>query len=144
MTDLDIVDSTKETISIYGERVAQVTLDMLYRIDAQKNLKDLAYFEQLTKEYQIYAEDLRTIRVPTVTQAVHLELMNYSYNLSKLYNSFVIADSDPFSSLVIISQFQTIQTTDQQLYALLANYFKNNGIIFDIESTRNFWKNFEN
>jgi hypothetical protein len=70
--------------------------------------------------------------------------MNYSYNLSKLYSALASADSDPFSSLVVISQFQTIQTNDQQLYRLLANYFKNNGIIFDTDTTRNFWKNFEN
>jgi hypothetical protein len=144
LSDLNVVESTEETISIYGDRVAQVSLDMFYRMDTFKYLKDLAYFEQLAKEYRVYAEDLRTISVPTVTQEVHLELMNYSYNLSKVYDSFVNADSDPFSSLVIISQFQTIQTNDQQLYAVLADYFKNNGIIFDTDTTRNFWKNFEN
>ncbi len=143
LSDLNIVESTEETISIYGDRVAQVTIDTLYRIDSYKYLKDLAYFEQLAKEYKTYAEDLRGIRVPTVTQEVHLELMNYSYNSSKLYEALVSADTDPFTSLVIISQFQAIKINDQQLYGLLANYFKNNGIIFDTDTTRNFWKNFE-
>jgi len=142
--DLSIVESTKDTITIYGDRVAQVAISALMRLDSRKNLKDMAYFEQLAKDYKTYSSELAQVRVPTVSQDAHLELVNYLYNTGMVFDALVKADADPLSSLVIISQYQTIQINDQQLYTTLSKYFKNNDIIFDTESTIRFWRNFEN
>lgn len=142
--NLYIVNSTKETITVYGDRVAQVASSALLRMDSYKNLKDMAYLSQIAKEYKTYAEELSQVRVPSVTKDIHLQLINYLYNTGVFFDSLVSADADPLSSLVVLSQYKTMQVNDTQLYTSLSQYFKNNAIIFDTESTVRFWSVFGN
>lgn len=142
--NLIVTESTKDTITIYGDRVAQVALGAYSRMDGYKNLKDMAYLSQIAKEYKTYAQELSEVRVPGVTKDIHLQLINYVYNTGVFFESLVNADADPFASLVVISQFRAMQINDTQLYISLAQYFKNNAIIFDTESTNRFWNTFQN
>ena len=135
-TDLNIVNSTKESITAYGDRVAQASIGALTKMDSHKNLEDTEYFLALSEEYKDYAYELSQVSVPTVSQELHIELINYLYKTAILYENFVKADADPLSSLVIITQYKNSTTNDAQLYTALSQYFKNNDIIFDIESTK--------
>lgn len=142
--DLQIVQSSKETLTVYGDRTAQVALTALSKMDMYKNLGDSEYLLTLSKEYKTYADQMSQITVPVASQEAHLELINYLYQTSIFFETMVSADKDPLSSLVIVSQYKTIEISDVQIYTALSQYFKNNGIIFDTESTIRFWKNFEN
>lgn len=143
-TDLSITESTKNTITIYGDRTAQVSLDAFIQMDTYKYLKENQYIAKIAQEYKVYAQSLSQVTVPTVFEEVHLALINQIYNTSVLFDSMINADSDPLSSLVIMTQYQNISLNEDELYTILSDYFKNNGIIFDTETTRNFWKNFGN
>ncbi len=142
--DLNVSESTKETITIYGDRVAQATLDLYIEMDSYKHLSESIYLLKIANTYKTYAESLKQIRVPTVTQDIHLKLMNYSYKTSKLFEVLGGSNSDPMTILVIIGQFKASQISDVQLYTTLSEYFKNNDILFDTESTIRFWYNFAN
>lgn len=142
--DLNIVPSNKDTITIYGERVAQTSLSSLLKMDSYKNLGDAEYLVMISKAYMTYADDLSQISVPTVTQEAHLELINYLYKTSIFFDTMISADRDPLASLVVISQYRNTEINDSQIYTTLSQYFKNNDIIFDTESVSTFWRNFEN
>lgn len=142
MVDLSIVETSQQSLLSYGERTAQVALTALTKMDTYQNLKDAEYFLALSKEYKTYADEMSRVTVPSTSQEVHLELINYLYRTSTFFETMVNADKDPLSSLVILSQYKTLIVDDIQIYTALSQYFKNNGIIFDTESTINFWQNF--
>ncbi len=142
--DLTIVESSKDSLKTYGERVSQVALESLIIMDSYRNLADLNYVAKIAEEYKTYSSNMKDIVVPTVAQDIHLQLINYLYNTGVLLDSMSKTDSDPMTALVVMSQFQTIETSEETMYTSLGQYFKNNGIIFDTESVINFWKKFEN
>lgn len=142
--NLTITESSKETVEIYGDRLAQSVLSFLTRLDSYKNLNSKAYIAKISEEYKSFAEELTLIRVPGVTKEPHLELVNYMYKTSIFYNSLNSSDDDPVSSLVILNQYKQIELDDGELYTILGEYFKNNDIIFTTESTKTFWKQFQN
>lgn len=143
-SDITIISSQKDTLTSYGERFAQVTLDFFAKMNEAKYLTEKAYIEKLSVEYKIYAQELSFIKVPSVAIEPHLAIMNYAYSAGVLFETFLNVDADPLSAIVIITQFKAISVDDQIVYKTLAQYFKNNAIIFDTESTKRFWQMFEN
>jgi Bacterial TSP3 repeat len=144
LKDLTVVESTNQTITIYGDRVAQAALALYYEMDSYKNLQDAEYLLKISASYKKYGDTLLGITVPTVTQDVHLVLVNYMYKTSTFFEVLSKADADPMTGLVVASQYRATQTNENQLYTTLGQYFKNNGILFDTESTDRFWKKFAN
>lgn len=144
LKDLNITISNNDTLAVYGDRVAQISISYLSEMDSYKNLKDSEYLLTVSKIYKKYANDVSQITVPSVAQEVHLELLNYLDRTSIFFETMTSADKDPLASLVIITQYRNIDVSDSQIYTTLSQYFKNNDIIFDTESTNAFWKNFEN
>ncbi len=144
LSNLNIVESNNQTITIYGDRVAQTAVSFFTTLDSYKNLNDSAYLSKVASSYRNYAEELVQITVPTVSQDIHLLLVNHNYKLASLFDVLSRSDADPMTTLVITSQFKASGINEIQLYTSLASYFKNNGIIFDTESTVRFWNNFTN
>lgn len=142
--DLKLIDSNKETITTYGERLSQVAIDALTSMDSFKNLKDMEYIAKIAQEYKNYSLNVKEILVPGVAKDIHLQLVNYLFNTGVLLDAMSKTDSDPISALVVMNQFKTIETNEDMIYTYIAEYFKNNGIIFDTEIAINFWKKFEN
>lgn len=144
LQDISTTPSSIETISIYGDRMAQAGINHFLILDSFKDKKDtLTYFLQLSTQYQKYAEELLTITVPTEAQDIHVELINITLDTKLFFDSLVNAENDPLVAIAIAAQYQAKTTKDVQLYTTLANYFKNNAIIFETESTQNFWNYFE-
>lgn len=143
LDELNIVESSKETVEIYGDRLAQNIFSFLTRLDGHKYLKGKEYIEKVSKEYESFAIELSQMRVPNVVQEPHLALANYMHKTSVFYASLNAGDGDPLSSLVVLNQYKQIELTDERLYTILAEYFKNNGIIFTTESTIRFWSQFQ-
>jgi hypothetical protein len=113
-------------------------------MDSFKNMKQTtSYFDTLAQQHIQYIEELKQINVPDVVMDAHVALVNNLTQSQRFFESIVMADADPVATLVIVAQYRAQQTSEYELYITLANYFKNNGIIFDTESTNNFWKFFE-
>jgi hypothetical protein len=144
LKDLTVTESTNETITIYGDRIAQAAIALYYEMDSYKNFQDAEYLLKISAAYKKYGDTLFVVRVPAVMQDVHLVLVNYMYKTSTFFEVLSRADADPMAGLVVASQYKATQISEQQLYTTLGQYFKNNGILFDIESTDLFWKNFAN
>ncbi|MEN9921515.1 MAG: hypothetical protein RLZZ517_493 [Candidatus Parcubacteria bacterium] len=144
MNDVRVVPSTKESITAYGDRYAQIAVDVFIKMDSYKNLEDLAYLQKIGEAYTQYAVDISTISVPDVFKDVHLALLNQLYRTGVFFEKTASAEKDPLSSIVVATQYRSTSVSEGQLYTTLANYFKNNAIIFDTDSTKNFWKRFEN
>lgn len=143
-SDILNTTSTTETITIYGDRVAQIALDFFLELDSYKNFQDSVYLMKISEAYKNYADNLLQISVPGVLQDVHLAFVNYMYKTGIFFEVLAKTDADPMTSLVVTTQYKATQLSEQQLYTTLGSYFKNNGIIFDTESTDRFWKNFQN
>lgn len=143
-TSIYTVNSTSDTVEVYGDRLAQVSLSNLYRMDNIVKFNESTYLGQIGKEYKAYAEELKGISVPTIMAEAHLQLMNYLYKTGVFYESLSKADEDPLTSVVIMNQYKELPVDDVALYTAIAQSFKNNGIIFDTESTINFWQKFQN
>lgn len=142
--NLNISESSNETVEIYGDRLAQSVISFLTRLDGYKNLKDKAYIAKISDEYEAFAQELTQIRVPGVVKEPHLALVNYMYKTSVFYDSLNNSDKDPLTSLVVLNQYKQIELTDGKLYTILGEYFKNNDIIFTTDTTATFWKQFQN
>lgn len=143
--DLQIVSSTEESISAYGERYAQIAISIFLELDSYKNMRDdLAYLKKNGEVYQQYANQILIMSVPDVFEDVHVELLNQIINTSSFFEKISEAEDDPVTALIVTVQYQNTQVSERGLYTTLSNYFKNNGIIFDTDSTSNFWKQFEN
>ena len=143
--DVNTVASTAESITAYGDRYAQIAISIFTQIDANKNIRDdVVYLKKVSEIYADYTNQIALMSVPDVFTEVHVELLNIVNDTSVFFEKVAQADDDPVSALVVAAQYRNTQSSEGLLYTSLANYFKNNGIIFDTESTLNFWKQFEN
>ncbi len=143
IADLAVTGSTKETITIYGDRVAQAAIAFFLEMDSYKNFSNSQYLLKISDVYKKYADTLVQIRVPGVVQDVHLVFANYIYKTGVFFEVLSKSDTDPITSLVVMSQYRATEISEQQLYTTLGQYFKNNDILFDTESTIRFWNNFQ-
>lgn len=141
-SDLNTTQSTPETVSIYGDRVAQVTLDNYSKMDKVRNLQEITYLKNIASIHREYVQELLSISVPDVLQEAHIEIVNGVYNTAVLFEMLTSDIEDPVVAITLLTQYQAVQPDDVQLYTLMAMYFKNNDIIFDTESTINFWNKF--
>lgn len=142
--NLNIVVSTKESISAYAERLSQIALGYFSTMDLHKNLPSLAYMTKVSEQYKLYGQEASQMSVPDVFVDAHLTLINQLNNTSIFFNSVAKGEEDPVTAMIISAQYQSIEVGELSVYTTLANYFKNNAIIFDTDSTHNFWSKFQN
>jgi hypothetical protein len=142
--NLNIVPSTKESISAYGERLAQIALGHYTTMESYKNIKDISYFSKISQEYKKYGENASVISVPDVFIDAHIALINQLNNTAVFFDSIAKGEQDPVTAMVISAQYQATEIGEADVYTTLSNYFKNNAIIFDTDSTHNFWIKFQN
>ncbi len=143
MGDLTIVASTKESVAVYGDEFAQTSVRYLKQMDSYKNLSEGPYLKNMSQTYKDFAMTMSQIDVPTVTQDVHIQIINQLYKAGIMFDYMTRSDQDPVSAMMIIGQYDAGQKTEGALYTSLAQYYKNNGIIFTDTVTINFWKSFE-
>lgn len=142
--NLNIVPSTKESISAYGERLAQIALEHYTTMESYKNIRGIDYFSKISQEYKKYGENASSMSIPDVFANVHLTLINQLNNTAVFFDSIVKGEQDPVTAMVISAQYQSTEGGETEVYTTLSNYFKNNDIIFDTDSTNNFWLKFQN
>jgi hypothetical protein len=143
LDSMTIVASTKESVKTYGDEFAQTSVRYLQQMDSYKALSEVPYLAKMSEAYKDFAMAMSQIDVPSVAQDVHLQIINQLYKAGTMFDFMTRSDEDPVSAMLIIGQYQAGQQNEAALYTSLAQYFKNNGIIFDDTVTVNFWKYFE-
>jgi hypothetical protein len=142
--DIKTTISNKDTVAIYGDRVAQETINHLVILDSFKKYEDIfMYSLQVSNQYKKYIEELQTISVPTVAEDIHVELLNNLQDTRIFFQSLISSNTDPLVVIAFIAQYQAKSQNEMDLYTSLARYFKNNGIIFETDSTIKFWNFYE-
>lgn len=143
LSDFTIVASSKDSVRTYGTDFARISTSYLERMNSYKNLSESQYLAQMSDAYNEFAVAMADISVPTVAQDVHVQIVNRLHNAGVMFGVMIKSEEDPVSAMVIIGQYQAQQQGEAALYTSLAQYFKNNGIIFDDIATTRFWNYFE-
>jgi hypothetical protein len=133
------VQAIKESITAYGDVLAQENLSLLKQLDLQKDLPENEYLLTIGQIYKDSAISLSRINVPNTLVETHVKLINNTYNTGVLYIELAKSEQDTMTMLVLLSKQKVIQESTSNLYSMLAQYFKNNGIIFSMDTSVNFW-----
>jgi hypothetical protein len=112
-------------------------------MESYKTLSEVQYLAKMAATYKEFAAAMSTISVPDVAKDVHIQIVNRLYNAGVMFEVISKSDEDPVSAMVVVGQYQAQQQGEAALYTSLAQYFKNNGIIFDDTATARFWNYFE-
>ena len=142
-SDLNIISSSKETVKKYGDVFAEISVRYLIKMDSYKNLPESQYMPKIMQAYIDQANELAQIDVPDVAGDIHLEIINQTYAAGELLQMGLKEDTDPVQFTLAIAKYQASLEGDTGLYTTLAQYFVNNGIIFDSTTSINFWNYFK-
>jgi hypothetical protein len=142
--NLNIAQSTIESVEKYGDDFAQVSIKYYTKLDSLKSLPEAAYLKAISDVYFDFSSELAQIDTPGVAADVHIKIVNRIYQTGTLIRTLVDSKTDPLVIMVAIGHHQKVVDSDAQLYTSLAEYFKTNGIIFDNATTIRFWNYFEN
>lgn len=141
-SDLTITGSSPDGVKAYGTIFAETALANLTYMDSLKSLPDTQYIPRITAAYREYADEMAAIEVPDVAQEIHLKIINSIYQTSDLIELLVETEQDPVTALVALGVHQA-SGNDDYLYTSMADYFKNNDILFDDTNVTRFWNYFE-
>lgn len=142
--DMNMVQSTLESVKKYGEEFAQISTSYYIKMDNLRNLPESSYLSEISGVYSEFAQSLADIEVPGVAVDVHLELSNRIYETGRMLEAVSKSNTDPVVAMVAIGKHQASASNDLQLYTSLAKYFSSNGIIFDDTISINFWNYYKN
>jgi hypothetical protein len=143
LSDFVVIASSKESVRVYGSEFARLSMMYLNRMESYKTLSEVQYLAKMAATYKEFAAAMSTISVPDVAKDVHIQIVNRLYNAGVMFEVISKSDEDPVSAMVVVGQYQAQQQGEAALYTSLAQYFKNNGIIFDDTATARFWNYFE-
>jgi len=141
--NINQVDSTDENLQKYGNDFAIIYLDYMKQISQVDDSNDDLYILKIADLYESFANVLISINVPSVAVNVHLEIVNKLYNTGFLFKELSDYKKDPLKSLLAIRKAKENSAGETELYISLANYFKDNGIIFEDNDVIRFWNLFE-
>lgn len=142
ITDITSVQVIKESVIAYGEALSQETVTLLTELNQQKNLPEKEYLLKIGEIYKNHALILSKINVPSSIVETHLKIINNTYNTGVLYIELSKSYNDSTSMLILLSKQKVLQESNSNLYSMLAQYFKNNGIIFSTDTAAKFWGNY--
>lgn len=141
-SDLTVTASSPDGVKAYGTIFAKTALTNLTYMDSLKTLSDTQYIPRIIAAYREYADEMAAIEVPDVAQEIHLKIINSIYQTSDLIELLVETEQDPVTALVAIGVHES-SGNDDYLYTSMADYFKNNDILFDDTNVTRFWNYFE-
>jgi hypothetical protein len=142
-SDLNIIQNNKENLQNYGGVIAITILDHVSQLENTPRLNDTEYLNNVANTYSETAKFLTTIEIPEPVANVHLEIVNKLNNTSSIISELGEYETDPVKSLLAVQKAQINSEGEVQLYRSLANYFKDNDIIFNDTRVARFWNLFE-
>jgi hypothetical protein len=141
--DLDIVEGGDDALVKYGNDFAQLNLDYLTQIEQLDTSDNDFYLNTVALKYKQLSGVLTSIKVPSVAASVHVQTINNLYNHGVAIEEAALYESDPLKSLLATQKVQKIYESEVKNYKSLANYFKDNDIIFIDNEVSRFWNLFE-
>lgn len=132
--------SDKEKIHNYGNKFATIHLNLLTQLSTLQNTDSNSYLNQITSVYLQTAADMMSLEIPDQISKVHIQIANnfvtVAESLSILNNE---SRTDPLKSIFVIQSYNEAAQSQAELYTTIANYFRQNDIIFDSNESGNFW-----
>jgi hypothetical protein len=133
------VQTNKETLIKYGNEFANIQINYANQMRAVTETDDFKYVAEVASKYKKMAQALSLIDVPDNLGSVHLQIINKLYNTGVLFEEINNYNSDPVKSLFAIKKMKENSKGQTELYQSLANYFRDNGIIFTDNNIISFW-----
>ncbi len=137
---LFIENPTPEEIKVYASNFATIQDDLLTSI-ARKGNAIMQDTRVLSEIYENSAKKMSEIAIPRILADVHLNVVN-NYSAASKAIEASSDDSDPAKKAVAIGAYQNATANQEQSINILANYFKQSGIIFTSDQAGNYWNNF--
>lgn len=143
ISNLKSVTSDKETLTKYGNDFALIYLNYVNQLKIINSTDDNQYLELVANKYQEFAKDLASMNVPSVALNVHVQIINKINNVGVLTSELKRYGEDPVKGLFAMKNLKENSNGETQLYSVLANYFKDNDIIFNNNDVARFWNLYE-
>jgi hypothetical protein len=140
---LKSVESSKNNLKNYAENFANTEINYLKQMQNAALLPEKQYLPTIAVKYIQFAEALSKIDVPDVAINVHVQIVNKINNKGVLMLEIIQEETDPVKSLLAIQKLKVNEEGEYELYSSLANYFRNNGIIFEDNNIIRFWNLYE-
>jgi hypothetical protein len=141
--NLNLVESNDESLKKYGEEFAIIHVDYIKQLGAIQTVDNNQYIKDVSNIYQTFANSLNVIEVPDVAGNVHIAIVNKLNNEGVFLVEALEYETDPLKALVAIKKIQENQQNEVELYKSLANYLRDNDIIFEDNDIIRFWNAFE-
>ena len=138
VTDLSIIQNpTKEEIKSLGLDLAYIQVSVLASV--VKNQQTISNdFTIIADIYASAAKSIVSIKVPdNVKNSVVAMANNYSKAAAAIMT--LKDDTDPVKSTIGIQAYQQAKEDQGKLVLQFANFFRQNGIIFDSNGTESYW-----
>lgn len=130
----------KEKIKNYGNDFATIQISLLTQLSNLENNDSASYLNSITNIYLETAKKLMALEIPEPVAKVHVQISNnfvtVAEALSVLNNE---SRTDPMKSIFVIQSYNEAAESQPELYITIANYFKQNDIIFESNESGNFW-----
>lgn len=142
VSDISTTVSTEDTLRDYGNRLAEIQIRYMKVLGSIDNPDYDAYMRTITSTYFVYADELVTLPVPTSLVSVHIDIANSYYNIGLALQNLSNYSQDPVKALLAIRTYNAIQELQAENMITVANYLKENAILFDSEEPGDLWNNF--
>ncbi|MDB5204547.1 MAG: hypothetical protein JWP09_575 [Candidatus Taylorbacteria bacterium] len=133
---------TPETIKFYGDIFASLQVKLI--LDMGKNVTAIqGDFSVLAKMYQKQADNLYTIKVPKEMSEEHLDVVNNFSKSAAVYMAIANEKKDPLALPFAVSTYQKAAADQLTSLTKVANFLKNNGIVYTSDEAGGYWNTFE-
>lgn len=140
----EITDSS--TVKTYANSLAKIrdTYFALNRSDqfVFSGFEDESFLNKMIQTSKLYGnmtKEISSLSVPRGLIPSHLALLNNYANSEKSLKLFSVIETDPARSLQGINAYLQLQSQEQVILKNIAEYLRQNGIIFLSNETGSFW-----
>jgi len=122
-------DSSNEEIRLYGNNFAEIYMRNM-RIIANNQQKYSNSLLEIATIYENVSKELLKIKVPPQVSSSHLAIVNNYQIIADSFRLIDMQSKDPVKSLLGVKSSKDAITDNDQMFANISKYFKNNDIIF--------------
>jgi len=100
------------------------------------------YVPLVTRTFLLFADDITKILVPQEVSSTHISLANNLYKTGVLLERMLhISTEDSLQEYLSLQEYEMLKTQQNELFKKIANYFRENDILFESNEYGIFWQN---
>ncbi len=122
-------DSNSETLRLYGNNFAEIYMRNM-RIIADNQKKYSNSLAEIAVIYENVSKELLKLHVPPQISSSHLAIVNNYQIIADSFRLIDMQSQDPVRSLLGVKSSKEAINDNDQMFANISKYFKNNDIIF--------------